>query len=183
MIIKRHLPANCHPGRPFISVDGQVVHFISDRLQHPDDPFNVDRIIQILIDYGFSYHLLIPREGDPIELLPPHMEAWHAGRSRMGDRDGCNYYTHGVALVGGTGWEYTESQILHLAQWTAQDMGRNRYTTDEIKGHDQVRKAWNAAHPDDRDAVKVDPGELFPWGPFFDMLGGVDLAVRMGRDT
>lgn len=180
-MIARHLPAHCHPNRPLRSVDGLVIHFISDRYQHPEDPFNLDYIYKVLADYGFSYHALFPRDDEPVETLPPELEAYHAGRSRMNGRDYCNRFTHGAALVGGTGFGYTEDQIIRLAQWTAQDMSLHGYTTDDIQGHDQARAAWNLAHPNKLAAAKHDPGDEFPWAQFFEMLAGVDLANRIKR--
>lgn len=181
-MIERHLPSNCHPNRDLRSVDGLIVHFISDRYRHPDDPFNLDNIYDLLVELGLSYHVIIPREGEPVELLPGHLEAWHAGKSRLNGRDSCNRFTHGIALIGGEGREFTEAQIIHLGQYTAQDMSANQYTTDDIAGHDVVRRAWNEAHPDRRKSPKPDPGPLFPWGQYTDMLAGVDLAVRIRRE-
>ena len=177
-IQQRHLPAKCHPNRRLDSIDGSVVHFISDRYRHPDDPFNIDHIVDLLTEFGFSYHWLIDRDGSVYELVPPHLEAWHAGRSRMNNRDHCNRFTHGIALVGGKGWEYTEDQIISLGQLTASDMSINQYTTDWIAGHEDVRRAWNNAHPDRADKPKPDPGELLPWSQYMAMLEGVDLAIR-----
>jgi len=177
----RHLPHNCHPGRPLESIDGAVIHFISDRWRHPDDPYNFDHIYNLLVEQGLSYHVYIPRKGMPVELLPKHLEAWHAGYSRMNDRDYCNRFTHGVALAGMPDAGYTDSQMIHLGRYLAADMAANQYSTDWIKGHDDVRRAWNETYPDRADKPKHDPGDLMPWGQLWDMLEGVDLAVRMGQ--
>jgi AmpD protein len=176
-----HLPHHCHPNKRLKSVDGAVIHFISDRFRHPKDPFNYNFIRNILIEYGASYHVFIPREGDPVELLPLHLEAWHAGHSRMNGRDWCNSFTHGYSLEGMPGVPYTDSQMIHLGQFLATDMSTNLYTTDWIKGHDEVRQAWNNAHPDRKDHPKHDPGPLFDWDALRDMLAGVDLAIRVKR--
>ena len=177
-MIKRHLPHNCHPNRPLEAVDGAVVHFVSDRWRHPDDPYNLGHIYGLMVEGGLSYHVVFPREGSPVEFLPSHLEAWHAGYSRMNGRDYCNGWTRGVALVGHPGEPYTDDQIVHLGKYLAQDMSTHQYTTDWIKGHDEVRRAWNERYPSRPAEAKHDPGELFPWGMLFDMLQGVDLAVR-----
>lgn len=177
-MIIRHLPASCHPGRKLRSVDGAVIHFISDRYRHPDDPFSIDNIYDLMVELGLSYHRIYPREGEPVEFVPPELEAWHAGKSRLNGRDYCNRFTRGYALVGMPGVEYTDSQIIYLAQDTAQDMTQHMYTTDDIAGHDAVREAWNQAHPSKRAKPKPDPGELFPWSQYFEMLEGTDMTVR-----
>ena len=178
-----HLPPHCHPGEALPSVDGAVIHFISDRWRHPKDPFNYDRIRDILIEHGLSYHVFIPRQGEPVEFLPGRLEAWHAGRSRLNGRDWCNGFTHGYALEGLPGMDYTDDQMLHLGRLLAMDMSENRFTTDWIAGHDTVRAAWNIAHPERAGKLKPDPGELFDWAALHDMLAGTDLAIRIEEDN
>lgn len=175
----KHLPHYCHPGRRLFSINGLVIHFISDRFRHPEDPFNFDHIFNLLTEAKLSYHVIIPREGDPVETLPAHLEAWHAGYSRLNNIDYCNHFTHGIALVGKPGLEYTESQLIHLGQYTAQDMSENGYTSEWIAGHEDVRRNWNDRYPDKADKPKHDPGSLFPWGALREMIDGVNLANKL----
>lgn len=177
----RHLPANCHSSHRLESVDGAVIHFISDRFQHPETPFDFELIFAMLSSLRLSYHVAIPREGPPIELVDLNFQAWHAGYSILNGREMCNHFTHGVALVGRPGVAYTDSQIAYLGEWLAHDMAQHGYTTDNIAGHDEVRSAWNAAHPEKPAEQKHDPGDLFPWKQIRDMLSGVDMANRLKR--
>lgn len=158
------------------SVDGAVVHFISARYTMPKNPFNTKEIINILKEYGFSYKYIIDREGSVIELVPENFKQYHAGYSIMNGREDCNSFTNGIALFGGSIWPYDDRQILSLAELLGQDMTKNKYTLDSIKGHDEVRADWNKAHPDKKADIKHDPGEHFKWEILNDMLYGVSFA-------
>jgi len=159
MLIK-HLPKSCYTDRDMKSVDGIVTHFISAKNILPDDPFNLDAIIQIFKDDKLSAHYLIDRDGTRIELVPPPKIAWHAGRSRMNGRDRCNNFCLGYELVGGTNSPYTADQIAAIKFYYAQDMQEYGIGLDWIQGHDDVRKAWNREHPEKKDTKKHDPGPL-----------------------
>ena len=174
----RHLPKRCYSSNKIRSVDGAVVHFISAKTILPEDPFNRDAIIGIFEDYKLSAHYLIERDGNIIELVPDLHKAHHAGKSRMNGRDGCNGFTIGYELVGGTDWPYTGRQLAALSTSLAQHMTAHRFTSDWVQGHDQVRADWNAEYPDKQAAKKVDPGTHFPWDALKDMLAGVSAAVK-----
>ena len=45
-----------------------------------------------------SAHLVIGRDGRIFQLVPFHVEAWHAGRSRYTGREGLNRFSIGIEL-------------------------------------------------------------------------------------
>ena len=175
-IIKRHLPSNCYSSRLMSSVDGIVKHFISAVNILPDDPFNLDAIIQIFIDYKVSAKYLIDRDGTIYELVPGLYRAYHAGYSRMNDRDRCNDFTIGIEYVGGTDFPYTDAQIAAGAWLTRKLMDEYGFTIQWVQGHERVRADWIAAYPNKAKAKNVpsksDPGEHFPWMRLLAELGG-----------
>ena len=169
-IIKRHLPDSLYskyPPKPL----GSVVHFVSNVNINPADPFNLDDIIQIFHTYKVSVHYLIDRDGTVYELVPTNHQAWHAGKSIMNGRKGCNAFTFGVELVS-TGQPFNGEPAYPLAQINAcidlhlDLMQQHGITPRWIQGHDQVRKNWNDKYPNQRASVKVDPGPHFPWTDF-----------------
>ena len=174
-----HLPARCYSRSKIPSVDGAVIHFISAKNILPDDPFNRDAIIGIFEDYKLSAHYLIERDGTLIELVPDLRKAFHAGKSRMNGRDGCNSFTIGYELVGGTDWPYTDEQVIALGTSLAQHMTEHQFTSEWVQGHDKIRADWSARYPDKKVAKKVDPGEHFPWVVLYDMIEGASLAVGL----
>lgn len=165
-----------------MSVDGAVIHFISARYTMPEDPFNLDEMIRILTEYGYSYKYIIERDGTIIELVPDNFKAYHAGYSIMNGRERCNDFALGIALAGGTKWEYTDDQMLSLGDLLAKEMTKNKFTLDYVKGHDEVRANWLEKYPEKAKEKKVkkksDPGNHFRWGELNDMLYSVSEANR-----
>ena len=49
-------------------------------------------------DVSASAHLVIGRKGEVFQLVPFHIEAWHAGKSRYAGRGGLNRYSIGIEL-------------------------------------------------------------------------------------
>lgn len=180
-IIKNHLPSYCYSKYKFKSVDGIVVHFISAKNILPNNPFNLEAIINIFKKYGVSANYLIRRDGTIIELVPKGYRSHHAGKSIMNDREGCNSFTIGIELEGGTDFPYTDEQILELGTLSAQLMTEHKFTEEWIKGHDEVRAEWKKKYPNKRSSNKVDPGDHFPWEIFRDMITGTSMQVERDK--
>ena len=49
-------------------------------------------------DVSASAHLVIGRKGEVFQLVPFHIEAWHAGKSWYAGRGGLNRYSIGIEL-------------------------------------------------------------------------------------
>ena len=177
-IIKNHLPSYCYSKYKFRSVDGLVVHFISAKNILPDDPFNLEAIIGIFKQYKVSANYLIRRDGTIIELVPEGYRSHHAGKSIMNGREGCNSFTIGVELEGGTDFPYTDEQMLSLGTLSAQLMNKHKFTSECIKGQDEIRSDWNEKYPDNKRSVKVDPGPHFKWEVLNDMLYSVSASIE-----
>ena len=185
-IIKQHLPSYCYSENKMQSIDGAAIHFISAKNILPNDPFNLEAIMDIFKKYRVSAKYLIRRDGTVIELVPDSHKAYHAGYSRMNGRDSCNDFTDSFELEGGIGFDYTDDQPIVLAELLAQSMTKNQYTLDWIKGHDEIRKNWLDKYPKKAERRKAkgkpiskkrDPGDHFPWIQLNEMLAGVSAAV------
>lgn len=154
-LIKRHLPEMLY-SRHNLKAEGAVIHYISAINITPDDLYNVETIEKIFYDYGVSAHYGIDRNGDVYEWVPPHKQAWHAGRSIMNGRESCNRFTIGIELFS-TGEDFTQEQIISCIELT------HNLPSGWIHGHDEVRAAWNKKYPNKKSSVKKDPGDNFPW--------------------
>jgi len=174
-IIKTHLPENCYSKNSMKKIMGAVIHYISAVNVLPEDPFNMEAILNIFKEYKLSAHFLIDRDGTPMELVPLPMTAWHAGRSMMNGRTRCNNFTVGIELVGGKDFEYTPEQIATCKHLLADLMTEYRFPVDSIQGHNAVRSAWNRTFPAKRASVKRDPGMHFPWPEVREALQGVSV--------
>src|SRR4051794_30113310 len=64
-------------------IDMIVLHSCSDIISHPDDPYNVRRVIDNMSTTGAFAHYLIDRDGVVHELVPVNRVAFHAGRGRI----------------------------------------------------------------------------------------------------
>ena len=189
------LPDTCwHSSRtgkpwPMVRRDGAVIHKISGIYKFPDDPFDLDQIIEkLLVYYRSSYSVIITRH--PVEVIrfvPDGIQAFHAGRSRFDGENYCNRFMDGVALVS-TGKQYRDESVLRahhgdepafldeqierLIEHLVAEMRRHGYGQDRITSHQNVRAIWNATYPQKKAQSRFgDPGDL-PWN---------DVRAEIGR--
>jgi N-acetyl-anhydromuramyl-L-alanine amidase AmpD len=166
------LPPDCSNARPPGSkVKAVVIHFISAAEVAPEDPHNLNKILDILagrVPPGspkLSAHYLIDRSGKIHRLVGEGRRAWHAGRSRMptGEED-VNDFSIGVEMVRKAEEVPTDAQYESLAQLIMDIKERHSdLPLEGIIGHDTIRTLWNVHHPDRRAPPKEDPGPLFHW--------------------
>jgi AmpD protein len=103
-----------------------------------------------------SSHYFIDRQGTITELVDPDQAAWHAGVSSFEGREGCNSFSIGIELEGTPEAGVTKGQLVVLTELCIELMQRYPLITpDRIVGHSDIAPVR-----------KVDPGPLFPWGPF-----------------
>lgn len=80
-----------------------MLHFSSDLIAHPDDPFNVDRVLQVYRDAKVSAHYLIGRDGTVYRLVPESRVAYHAGKGSLpwlpGRKNNLNEYSIGIEML------------------------------------------------------------------------------------
>lgn len=158
-------------------IDTIVIHFCSDVVAHPDNPFDVDSVIRIFTTTKTSAHYLIDREGKIYRLVRDEDTAYHAGIGFWHGRTLLNPYSIGIELLGiGSGEEmrkiigmgkadydkipsanlgYTEKQYASLNALIADLESRYpkiAHDRKHIIGHDEYAPSR-----------KVDPGIKFDW--------------------
>jgi N-acetyl-anhydromuramyl-L-alanine amidase AmpD len=155
-------------------VDTIVLHYISAADVLPKDPFNEDRILQLLCDLGLSSHYVVRRSGTVLMLVPEDRRAWHCGGSVMPEPDlrrDVNDFSIGVELVATPSSGFTDEQYEACAMLCHDIENRNqrRFT---IVGHEHVagREAVGLGLRAD---LKVDPGEGFDWQRLRALLSGL----------
>ncbi len=152
-----------------------VLHFTSDVRDNPDNPYDVQRILQIFREAEVSAHYLIGREGEVYPLIPEERVAWHAGKGSWTlpqHTDRLNQFSIGIELMGiGTREEmagfisgevydgldpalvgFTDAQYAALASLIADIRARHPailFDREHILGHQEYRPE------------KPDPGALF----------------------
>lgn len=149
-------------------VDTVVVHYISALNIAPDEPFNLQKVLDLLqkpIEYKapdgqpksvkVSAHYLVTREGDVHKLVDEDKVAWHAGRSDLHGRKirgGCNDFSIGIELMGGKNFDYTDAEYDALIELVRDIRTRHTIPRENIVGHDQIAPGR-----------KHDPGPHFDW--------------------
>lgn len=159
--VKQLESPNFNARPPGMTIDTLVMHFISlppgvfsgnaierlflNQLATSDDPR-----LACLADLQVSAHLLIRRRGEVVQFVGTDQRAWHAGPSRMLDRERCNDFSIGIELEGDGAHRFTEAQYRRLAQ---------------VIGLLRVRHPlqWVAGHEDVAPGRKQDPGPFFDW--------------------
>ncbi len=90
------------------TVDTIMLHFCSDVIQNPDNPYSVTRIADIFTSYGVSAHYLIDREGVVHRFVPEERVAYHAGKGHlewMPDRhNNMNEFSIGIEMLNIGSW-------------------------------------------------------------------------------
>jgi len=113
-----------------------------------------------IIDLKVSAHILINRPGEITQYVPFSKRAWHSGESVFQGRPCCNDYSIGVELEGDDEQAYTQEQYQTLIELTRLiKLHWPVITNVHIVGHCHVA-------PD----RKTDPGPVFDWDYFFELL-------------
>lgn len=107
-----------------------------------------------------SAHLLIRRDGAPVQYVPFHRRAWHAGVSSWRGRERCNDFSVGIELEGSDDTPYADAQYSALA--AAIGALRTAYA---------IPAAHLAGHSDIAPGRKTDPGPAFDWPRLRALLG------------
>lgn len=157
-------------------VEYVMVHFISNVVNNKKDPYNLEDVRQIFVDYNISIHYIIDREGVIRCYMPENRAAWHAGSGSYGDpkyTNAMNKYSIGIEIMAmGSADDmsiyfseavynsldesllgYTDAQYESLKALLEDICERHSvpYDKEHIIGHEEYSPAKN------------DPGELFDW--------------------
>jgi N-acetyl-anhydromuramoyl-L-alanine amidase len=100
-----------------------------------------------------SAHVVIRRTGEATQYVPFGERAWHAGRSRYGERENCNDFSIGIELEGSDTVPYEPAQYQALAQLIlALCAAYPSLSVERVVGHSDIAPGR-----------KTDPGPAFDW--------------------
>jgi N-acetylmuramoyl-L-alanine amidase len=121
-----------------------------------------------------SAHYIIGKRGELIQCVPDARRAWHAGPSKLGDREKVNDFSIGIELVNAqTGRDpFTEAQHRTLALLTADLVMRYQIPLDRIVGHRDV-----TYYP----KIKKDPADNFDWARYLADVEGLLTTKQVVR--
>jgi len=100
-----------------------------------------------------SAHLLIRRDGEPVQFVSFNDRAWHAGKSVWQGREACNDYSIGIECEGTDDVPYEPAQYQTLRSLLPMLLDTYpQITRDRVVGHSDVAPGR-----------KTDPGSSFDW--------------------
>lgn len=161
----RHVPSPNFDARPAgILPELIVVHGISlppeqfggpwiDRLFTNSLPPEEHPYFATMWTLKVSSHLLIRRDGEPVQYVPFHERAWHAGASSYQGRERCNDFSIGIELEGADEIAYEPAQYRMLSAVIV--ALRDAYPSLSL--------TRIAGHSDIAPGRKTDPGPAFDW--------------------
>lgn len=177
----RKVPSPNEDARPDGGViDAVIIHHISlppgyftgdaierlftNRLDRDADPG-----FEAVADLRVSAHFLIRRHGGLVQFVATPRRAWHAGLSRLLDRERCNDFSIGIELEGDGLRPFTPSQYRRLDALLI-----------ELARRHPLR--WIAGHSDIAPGRKFDPGPRFSWPALAAVMARTGL-VRPFEDS
>ena len=178
---------------PGTVVDVVMLHFSSDVIAHPDDPYRVDRVVATYEGGPASAHYLIDREGKVYRLVKEERAAFHGGKGKLpwlADRENkLNATSIGIEMmaIGSkadmkifmSGEKYDAYAKRHPENigFTDKQYASLRALMAEIYArHPEVKadRRHVVGHADYAAGRRTDPGELFGWDK-------IDLPKEAGK--
>ncbi|MGY3716986.1 N-acetylmuramoyl-L-alanine amidase [Sutcliffiella cohnii] len=156
-----------------------MVHFMSNGLNKPNDPFHIQDIRSLFTSYGVSAHYVIDRNGAVYRFVPEDRVAFHAGKGNLKGfpayKDKMNDYSIGIELLAiGTKQEmlsmipnfpYDSIDPAHIGYTDAQYASLNNLLNDIYSRYPTISKSRKhvIGHDEYAPGRKTDPGTLFNW--------------------
>lgn len=100
-----------------------------------------------------SAHLLIRRDGTPVQYVPFGARAWHAGLSQYEGRSACNDFSIGIELEGTDDVPYEAAQYATAAA----------VIDALLRAYSGLSASRIVGHSDIAPGRKTDPGPSFDW--------------------
>lgn len=107
-----------------------------------------------------SSHLVIRRDGEPVQYVPFHERAWHAGKSNYQGRERCNDFSIGIELEGTDEIAYEPAQYRVLSA----------VVRALCEAYPSLSLSRIAGHSDIAPGRKTDPGPVFDWQRLYALL-------------
>jgi len=155
-----------------------VIHFISNVIANPANPYVIEDIASIFRTYGVSAHYIIDRDGTIHLAVPEDRVAFHAGAGSLADfpayENNLNQHSIGIELLG-MGTQEEMSLYLTAYEFQSLDPSFIGFTEAQYDALNWLLNGILARHPgiqpnrthiighSEYSPGKVDPGMLFEW--------------------
>lgn len=160
-----------------------MIHFTSAVMLDRENPYDYDLVRGIFLDNRLGIHYIIDRDGAIFCFLPESRAAWHAGKGSFRETkytDKMNQYAIGIELMG-IGSQEDMAIYLHPEEYAALGDDQKGFTDAQYEALAKLVRdicLRNSIHMDRQHIIghqeynpaKNDPGELFNWDGFMDLL-------------
>jgi len=146
----RHPTTNIDPDKRN-TVEGVILH-------HTAEP-TVERSLEVLTSKkkGVGTHVVIDTDGTRYVMCDPEVVTFHAGKSILIGREGCNDFTIVIEFQGNTlEAPLTDDQIYSAIEYLRPIIAKYHIPTANIVTHEMIRNAYREKYPDARCYGKVD---------------------------
>ena len=116
-------------------------------------PADVHPYFAGIVGARVSAHVLIRRDGEPVQFVPFGERAWHAGKSSWQGRDACNDYSIGIECEGTDDLAYEDAQYATLRALLPR----------LLEAYPGIKPDRIVGHSDVAPGRKSDPGTAFDW--------------------
>ncbi len=127
-------------------------------LHHTAEP-TAARSLEVLTSSsrGVGTHVVIDTDGTRYIMCEPTVVTYHAGKSVLNGRDGCNDFTVGIEFQGNTlERPLTQDQIDSAIEYLKPIIAKYNIPLSNIVTHEMVRQAYQRKYPNRKCAGKVD---------------------------
>ena len=163
-----------------------VIHFSSNALEKPEDPYQVQDTYDIFKEYGVSSHYVIDRSGQAYQFVSEDRIAYHAGKGSLVNyptyKDKLNAHSIGIELLA-IGTKEEMVSMMPEEHYDTIDPTHIGYTAEQYETLKDLLvdiSTFYGTIPLDRDHIighdeyapdrKTDPGSLFDWNHLMDLV-------------
>ena len=179
-VVDRPIAAKCFGERKKGAVvDTIVLHFSSDVMANPANPYDLERNVAIFEKAGVSAHYIVDRDGKVHRLVPEAGRAFHAGKGKLPTEptheNTLNDHSIGIEIlaIGSqkdmagymSAEKYGALDRKHLGFTAAQYAALSLLIDDIRSRHPEIKRDRKriVGHDEYAPGRKTDPGELFEW--------------------
>ncbi len=176
---KKFLPEKCHGSRGGKAVEYVMLHFCSNAVKKPTNPYVLEDVLGVFRTYGVSAHYIIDRSGKIYQLVDEKRSAYHAGKGKLPDsphhENALNSRSIGIEILG-IGSQTDMKMFMSTTHYAkipeelrgftdAQYKALNELLDDLLKRYPKIKKDRQhiVGHDEYAPGRRSDPGELFDW--------------------
>lgn len=144
---------------PTPNIEPDTVNDVQGVVLHHTAEATVEKSLEILSspEKKVSTHVVIDYDGTRYIMASPTDVTWHAGRSILGNREECNFFTVGIEFQGNTVEKpLTIDQINSAIEYLLPLISKYHISIKNIVTHEMVRMAYKKKYPNSKVYNKCD---------------------------